>query len=222
LTGDLATAEQLVAQLIDMSETHSLARWHACGLALRGWMIAQRGDAGMAVSVLRPVVEGIGEHAVGVHYATFLGWLAEALGSAGRAEEGISAINESLRRSERNEERWGFSELLRIRGELMLLEKEPSVAAAEDNFLQALSWARRQDALSWELRGAMSLARLRRIQGRTDEGRMLLAAVYDRFTEGFATADLETAKALIDGRSQARRAVTRGKADQSPGRSRDY
>jgi predicted ATPase len=141
------------------------------------------------------------EGAVGVRYAMFLGWLAEALGSAGRAEEGISAVDEALRRSERNEERWCFPELLRIRGELMLLQKEPSIAATEDNLSQALSWASRQGALSWELRCAISLARLRYNQGRTEEAHMLLAPVYDCFTEGFATADLEKAKVLIDTRS---------------------
>jgi predicted ATPase/DNA-binding winged helix-turn-helix (wHTH) protein len=197
LMGDLAAAEELVAQLIDLAERHGLGLWHACGLGLRGWMIAQRGDADAAVSLLHTAVEDIGEGAVGIRYSMFLGWLAEALGDTGRAEEGISAIDEALRRSERNEERWCLPELLRIRGELMLLKKEPSVAAAEDNFLQALGWARRHGALSWELRAAMSLARLRRNQGRTGEGSMLLAAVYDRFTEGFATADLERAKALI-------------------------
>jgi predicted ATPase len=70
--------------------------------------------------------------------------------------------------------------------------------AAEDHFRQALDWARRQGALSWELRCATSLARLRRDQARHEEARELLASVYDRFTEGFATADLRAAKALID------------------------
>ena len=221
MTGDLAIAEQLVAQLIDLAERHGLGLWHACGRGLRGWMIAQRGDAEEAVSLLHTAVEDIGEGAVGVRYAMFLGWLAEALGGTGRAEEGISAIDEALRRSERNEERWCFPELLRIQGELMLLTKEPSVAAAEANFLQALSWGRRHGALSWELRGAISLARLRRKQGRTEEARMLLAAIYDRFTEGFATADLERAKALIDATFRAPDRAMTGKADQSAGRFRD-
>lgn len=217
LTGDLAMAEQLVAQLIELAEGHGLSLWHAYGLGLRGWMIAQRGAAEMAVSLLHTAVERIGEGAVGVRYAMFLGWLAEALGGAGRAEEGISAIDDALRRSERTKERWCFPELLRIQGELMLLKKEPSVAAAEDNFLRALRWGRQYGALSWELRGAMSLARLRRSQGRTEEACMLLAAIYDRFTEGFGTADLESAKALIDARSQAPNPVMMGKADQPTG-----
>jgi predicted ATPase len=198
LTGEMAMAEQLVAQLIDLAETHGLGLWHACGLGLWGWMMAQRGDAEAAVSLLHTAVKDIGEGAVGVRYSMFLGWLAEALGVARCAEEGLSAVDEALHRSERNEERWCFAELLRIKGELMLLKTQPSVAAAEENFRQALSWGRRHGALSWELRGALSLANLRRNQGRTEEAATLLAAVYDRFTEGFATADLARAKALID------------------------
>jgi predicted ATPase/DNA-binding winged helix-turn-helix (wHTH) protein len=203
LTGDLPMAEQLVAEVIEKAERHALGLWHGYGLGLRGWMVAQGGDAEVAVPLLRTAVDNIWEGAVGVRYAMFLGWLAEALGGAGRAEEGISIVDEALRRSERNEERWCFPELLRIQGELMLLKKEPNVASAEQNFLQSLSWARLQGTLSWELRGAMSLARLRPNQGRTEEAFVLLAQVYDRFTEGFTTADLERARELIDAGLQA-------------------
>jgi len=73
-----------------------------------------------------------------------------------------------------------------------------AAAAAEDHFREALDWARRQGALSWELRAATSLARMWRNQGRSKEARELLAPVYDRFTEGFETADLKATKALLD------------------------
>jgi predicted ATPase len=96
----------------------------------------------------------------------------------------------------------------RIKGELLLLQGGSGAAvAAEDHFRQALDWARRQGALSWELRGATSLARLRRDQYRSTEAIALLAPTYNRFTEGFETADLKTAKALID--SLPRRAGAR-------------
>jgi predicted ATPase len=92
-----------------------------------------------------------------------------------------------------------MAELLRIKGELLLLEGAPNAAAAaEDHFRQALDWARQQGALSWELRAATSLARLRRNQGRPAEAAALLQPVYDRFTEGFTTSDLKAAKALLD------------------------
>jgi predicted ATPase len=90
--------------------------------------------------------------------------------------------------------------LLRVKGELLLLRgTQEAEAAAEDHFRQALDWARRQGALSFELRAATSLARLLRNQGRSAaDATALLQPVYDRFTEGFDTADLKTAKALLD------------------------
>jgi predicted ATPase len=100
---------------------------------------------------------------------------------------------------ERTEERWLFAELLRVKGELLLLQGGSSAAAmAEDHFRQALDWARRQGALSWELRAATSFARLLRDQGRPADAMALLGPVYGRFTEGFDTVDLQAAKALID------------------------
>jgi predicted ATPase len=87
---------------------------------------------------------------------------------------------------------------VRVKGELVLLQgAAPQAAAAEDFFRQALDWARRQGALSWELRAATSLARLLRDQDRFAEALALLQPVYDRFTEGFETADLKAAKALL-------------------------
>ena len=92
-----------------------------------------------------------------------------------------------------------MAELLRIKGELLLLQRGPgAVAAAEDHFRQALDWARRQGALSWELRAATSLARLLRNRAPSVDAIACLQPVYDRFTEGFGTADLIAAKLLLD------------------------
>jgi predicted ATPase len=133
-----------------------------------------------------------------VRYTASLGALAEGLGRVGQIAQGIAAIDEALSISERNEERWYFAELLRIKGELRLAEGATrGAAAAEDHFRQALDWAHRQGALSWELRAATSLARLWRDQDRSKDAYELLARIYHRFTEGFETADLRTAKALI-------------------------
>ena len=125
--------------------------------------------------------------------------MAEALGRAGQIAEGLAAIEEAIARSERTEERWAMAELLRVKGELLLLQGAPgAAAAAEDHFRQALDWARRQGALSWELRAATSLARLLQNQGRPADAIACLQPVYDRFTEGFGTADLIAAKQLLD------------------------
>jgi predicted ATPase len=90
-----------------------------------------------------------------------------------------------------------MAELVRVKGELLLLQGAPGAAAAEDHFRQALDWARRQGALSWELRGATSLARLLRHQDRTSDAIACLQPIYDQFTEGFGTADLIAAKQLL-------------------------
>jgi predicted ATPase len=92
-----------------------------------------------------------------------------------------------------------MAELLRVKGELLLLQGGSSAAAtAEDHFRQALDWAHRQGALSWELRAATSIARLLRDQSRAADALALLQPIYDRFMEGFDTADLKAAKALLD------------------------
>ena len=109
------------------------------------------------------------------------------------------AIEEALERSERGGGHWNISELLRVKGALLLMQGgERAAAAAEHHFRQALEWARRQSSLSWELRAATSLAQLWRDEGRSADAAALLQPVYDRFTEGFDTADLKAAKALLD------------------------
>jgi predicted ATPase len=125
--------------------------------------------------------------------------LAEGLADAGPVAEGLAAVDQALGQSESSEERWCIAELLRVKGELILSGNSPDTAAAAgDHFRQAVDWARRQGALSWELRAATSLARMWRDQGRSKEARELLAPVYDRFTEGFETADLKASRALLD------------------------
>jgi len=95
-----------------------------------------------------------------------------------------------------------------------------AAAAAEDHFRQSLDWARRQGALSWELRAATSLARLLHTQGRSAEGLAILQPVYERFTEGFGTADLKSAKALLDALGQTGSDTTPDAAGPTPVRAR--
>jgi predicted ATPase len=125
--------------------------------------------------------------------------ISAASGYAGQIADGLPAIEEAIIRSEHTQERWLFAELLRVKGEFLLWRGMPGAAAmAEGHFRQALDVACQQGALSWELRAATSLARLWRDQARSKEARELLAPVYDRFTEGFATADLRAARSLIE------------------------
>jgi len=109
-----------------------------------------------------------------------------------------TTIASCLERAERNQELWAFAEVLRVKDRLLLSRNEPDPDQAEEYVVRSLDHARALRELSWELRAAMSLARLKRDEGRIEEGRDLLASVYGRFTEGFGTADLKAAKALID------------------------
>ena len=198
LTGDLAAAEHYGTMLLDHSTRHALALWRACGRSFQGVLVIQRGDVITGLRLLRAGFDEFGEAGSAVfRLIAFL--MAEALGRAGQNAEGLAAIEEAIARSERTEERWAMAELVRVKGELLLLQGAPgAAAAAEDHFRQALDWARRQGALSWELRAATSLARLLRDQGRPADAIACLQPVYDRFTEGFGTADLIAAKQLLD------------------------
>jgi predicted ATPase/DNA-binding winged helix-turn-helix (wHTH) protein len=197
--GDLAAAERFTAMLLDQTARHALDVWHAYGRCFKGILLIKRGDVDVGLRLLGAAVDELRAAKFVQYHTTFLGGLAEGFAVARQAVQGLAAIDEALARAELTEERWAMAELLRMRGELLLLQDQPKAAvAAEEHFLQALDWARRQDALSWELRGATSLARLRHRQRRTSEAGKLLAPVYRRFKEGFKTTDLITAKALLD------------------------
>jgi len=116
----------------------------------------------------------------------------------GQPEVGLAALSEALALVETTGERYYEAELHRLKGALLLQHAAPEVSHAETCFQQALDIACRQEAKSLELRAAMSLARLWRQQGKRPEGRELLAPIYGWFTEGFDTADLQEAKALLE------------------------
>ena len=128
----------------------------------------------------------------------YLALVAEAYGLTGDFDAGLRALDEALDWVRRNDERLYLAEVHRIRGELLLRQPVSDPAEAETRFEQALAVARDQEVKSWELRAAMSLARLWLCEGRRDEARQLLAPVYAWFTEGFDTADLIEAKALLN------------------------
>jgi predicted ATPase len=213
-TGDLAAAEGYAAMLLDSSAAHALPIWRAEAHRFRATLLIRKGGFDMGLRLLRTSLEQSPGASYQPYFTWFLGELAQGLGRAGQIADGLEAIEEAVARSERNEDRWCVAELLRIKGELLLLQGgSGAAAAAEDYYQQALDWARRQGALSWELRAATSLAQLLRDQNRSTEAIALLAPIYNRFTEGFETADLKTAKALIDSLpSEGRRSAGRGRA----------
>jgi predicted ATPase len=199
LTNDLALADRLTKMLLEQATRHPLAVWHAYGRCFEAILLIRRGDFEPGLIRLRDAGSELRQAGFTQYYTPYLAALGEGLGGAGQMAAGLAAIDEGLARAETTEERWCLPELLRIKGELILTENRAGAAiAAETQFLHALDWARRQQALSWELRSTASLARLWRDQRRIAEARELLARVYGRFTEGFATADLREAKALME------------------------
>jgi predicted ATPase len=198
LVGDLTLAERYVRALIDLSARHAVELWTLGGRCFEGVLLIKRGNIDTGLERLRTAFARVPPGAFTLFYTPMLASMADALGCDGKVAEGLSIIDEALARSDSNEERWCVAELLRIKGELKLREGAPqAAAAAEELFLQSLDWARRQGALSWDLRTSTSLAHLQQDQGRIVEARSLLQSVYDRFSEGFETADLKTAKAYL-------------------------
>ena len=127
-----------------------------------------------------------------------LATLAEACLVANRFDDGLSALTEAMATAEDHEEYCHLPELYRLRGKLLLKKEDSNAGDAQRCFEQAMEIARKQSAKSFELRATTSLARLLASQGRRDEARTMLADIYNWFTEGFDTADLKDAKALLD------------------------
>ncbi len=196
---DAAWAEHYTSLLLDYSMCHALPTWRLLGLCFQGALLIQRGDVAGGLRMLRTGFDEAGDGLFAMNHLMFRGEMAEGLGRAGQVADGLAEAERAIKRAEGNEEGWLLGDLLHVQGELLLLQaSEGAARIAEDRFRQALDSARRQGALSFELRAATSLARLLRDRGRSTESKALLRPVYDRFTEGFDTADLKVAKALLD------------------------
>jgi len=195
---DLAAAERYIAMLLDHSRRHGLPSWGALGRTFQGVFVIRRGDLDRGLMLLRAGFDEFRGEMSDWISVMFLSELAAGFGHAGQTDDGLTAVQQAIERAEHTEACWLLPESLRIKGELFLLQAADGAAAAEVCFRQALDWARRQDALSLEMRAATSLARLARDQRRSADAVATLQPVYDRFTEGFDTADLKAAKALLD------------------------
>ena len=198
-SGDLAATERYVTALLEYSARHALTAWHRPARCYDGVRLIKRGEVDQGLELLRTALHELREISFVPYHPVMLGTLAQGLAAAGHVAQALATIDEALTKSEHDEERWWIAELLRIKAELILsAESADSAPTAEAHLQDALSWTRRQGALSLELRCATDLARLWLQQGRAEPARDLLAPIYARFTEGFATADLEAAKALLE------------------------
>jgi predicted ATPase len=197
-SGDLERAADLIERLIAYAGRYSLAPYRAVGMALRGQLAVIRDQAAAGLILLRDALETLRAEQHNILATVFTSALAEGLWKAGQFDEALITINGAVARAASCGETFDMAELLRIKGQILAAMPRPDWASAADCLMQSLAVAREQSALAWELRSATALARLLSENGQRDQARDTLAPVYDRFTEGFETADLRIARQLID------------------------
>ena len=190
-------AQERAEATIALACEQGFTLWLAMGTILRGWALALQGQLEQGMALLRQGLAAYRATGTELAQSYCLALLAEAYLNGGQAEEGLRVITEALTAVNDRGERCYEAELYRLQGELLLARPAMPHAEAEACFFQALAVARRQQAKALELRAAMSLSRLWQDQGKRDEAGQLLRQTYGWFTEGFDTADLQEAKALL-------------------------
>jgi predicted ATPase/DNA-binding winged helix-turn-helix (wHTH) protein len=195
--GDLGRAADFIERLIAYAGRYSLAPYRAVGMALRGELAVTRDEAGAGLILLRNALETLHAEQHNILATVFASALAEGLRKTGQFDEALITINGAVARAASCGATFDMAELLRIKGQILAAMPRPDRTSAADCLMQSLAVAREQSALAWELRSATALARLLSANGQRDQARDTLAPVYDRFTEGFETADLRIARRLI-------------------------
>jgi predicted ATPase len=186
-------ANALIALATEQGSPHFLG----AGNIIRGWTLGEDGDFGVGIVQIRDGLAMWQATGAGFLVPYFRSLLAEVHGRSGAVNEGLDLIIEALDRVEETGERWFEAELHRMMGELMLRLPKADPIAAEARFGHAAETARQQGAKLWELRAATRLAELWREQGRRGEAHDLLTPLYNQFTEGFGTPDLQVARAIL-------------------------
>ncbi len=193
--------EESAEVAIALSTREGFPYFLARATILRGWALAERGQAEAGIAQIRQGLAAFRATGAGLWMPRYLGLLAEACGKAGQVDEGLTVLAEALEITRRTGEREYEAELCRLKGELTLAGAGGRGGArrkAEECFREAVDTARRQSAKSFELRAVMSLGRLPQARGKRKEAHQTLAEVYGWFTEGFDTADLKQARALLE------------------------
>jgi predicted ATPase len=192
-----AAANAELEELVALADEKGALYWKVCGMASQGCLFAQTGKASDAVRMLTSGITAYRSTGATLWAPFHLSNLATSYAILGQLEDAWRCVGETMTMMATTKERWLEAEVHRIAGDIALLSPGPA-AKAEAYFERALAVARQQQAKSWELRAAMSLARLWRDQGKVQQARELLAPVYRWFTEGFDTRDLKDAKALLE------------------------
>jgi predicted ATPase len=183
---------------IALSNEHGFILQLAFAIAQRGWAMSEQGLERQGIEQMQEGLAALQAAGAEIGRPRFLSYLAEAWMKIGRFYEALTGLNEAQSIADKNEDRTLEAETHRLKGELLLRQDDSNAAEVRSYFERAIQIARNQSAKSWELRATMSLARLLDKQGRRDEARAMLADIYNWFTEGFDTADLKDAKALLD------------------------
>jgi predicted ATPase len=192
------TVQKRAEATMSLTQEQGFPLWMAFGSVLRGWALAYQGQAQEGIEQCHQGLTAWRATGTEVSRPYLLALLAEAYRTTGQLEEGLTALAEALMHVEHTGERYYEAEIHRLQGALLLQQSPDHQAEAENCFQQAIVVAQNQQAKSWELRATTSLARLWQQQGKRQEAYDLLAPVYNWFIEGFDTADLQEAKALLD------------------------
>jgi predicted ATPase len=210
--GEARVALEEVESAIALAREYDFPFWISYTTILRGWALAELGKFEEGILQMH---QGLANYqATGAAFGVpdFLARLAEAQGKGNQGEPDWAPLDEAFALIEKNDERWHEAEVYRLKGELLLAQEvksqksspastqhlTPSTQEAEACFRKAIEVAQKQQAKSWELRATISLARLWQQQGKIAEAHQMLAEIYNWFTEGFDTKDLQEAKVLLD------------------------
>jgi predicted ATPase len=196
--GNYSAANEQVIELVSLAEEKGTQFWKALGLSVQGCLLVLAARPADAIQMITSSITALQSTGSTLWLPLHLPHLATAYAEVDRFDDAWRCIDEAIAAVETTNERWFEVEVHRTRGEIALLSPDPAQARAEQYFERALMIARKQQAKSWELRAAMSMARFWDNQGKRDEARHLLAPIYGWFTEGFDTCDLKEAKALLD------------------------
>ena len=197
IRSDLAILLQRAEELAALSAEHAFPYWAAIAFCIRGWCLSALGRVEEGLELLTEALANIRATGAVTSVPFFLTMLASALGNAGRPTEGLKQLNEAVRQIEATKECWSEFDVHRVCGELLIAVGD-AVVAEKEPLSSNRSCTSAERAKLFELRAAASLARLWRDQDKCTEARALLAPIYNWFTEGFDTAVLKDAKALLD------------------------
>jgi predicted ATPase len=196
--GDYAVANTIANEVFTLADEKGALFWRAIGMLHQGCSLVLNGEACDAVQLITSGLNAFRSTRATAFLPLYLSYLARAYTELGSVVDARRSIGEAMAAIETTSETWCEAEVHRIAGEIVLKSPKPDPKKAQAYFERALAVARQQRAKSWELRAAMSMARLWREQGKPDDARGLLAPIYGWFTEGFDTLDLKEAGALLD------------------------